>query len=153
DNQEIRRLTAPSRVEWPHFSPDGRFLVARAAHVNHPRIWLWDLDGDSARPSPAWEATKGGGVTDLAFTPDGRQIVSVLQDGEATLSTSATGEALKQLGITVQSDGGSGLAFHPDGRQLAAVGTAGKSLLIVDVETGKTVRTLEPESPLYRLAW
>jgi serine/threonine protein kinase/WD40 repeat protein len=153
DNQGIRRLKASSQVEWPYFSPDGRFLVAREAHAIHPRIWLWDLDGDPGRSSPAWEAT-GGALIVHTFTPDGRQFVVVREDGSATLCSSATGEALKQLGITVRSDpGDQRLAFHPDVRQLAAVGKSGKSLFIVDLETGKTVKTLEPDSPLDHLAW
>jgi WD40 repeat protein len=154
DNQEIRRLEASSQVETPYFSPDGRFLLATEAHPNHPRRLIWDLNGAPIGPSPAWEATKEGTIVDYKFTPDGRQVVLVREDGSATLRASATGKSLKQLGVTVRSDpGGWRLGFHPDGRKLAAVGKGGKSLHIVDIETGMTVKTLEPDSPLVHLAW
>jgi WD40 repeat protein/serine/threonine protein kinase len=156
DNQEIRKLKAPSRVEWPHFSPDGRFLVAD--EQKHPRVWLWDLDGNPPAPSPAWEVSKDGDgdVVSInhAFTPNGRKVVVVRKDGSATLCTSATGEALQQLRVTVRLDPGDWkVAFHPDGRQLAAIGNGGKSLILFDLETARTVKTLEPESPLDCLAW
>jgi serine/threonine protein kinase/WD40 repeat protein len=156
DNQEIRKLRAPSRVEWPHFSPDGRFLVAE--ETKHPRVWLWDLDGNPAGPSPAWEVSKDGDgdVVSInhAFTPDGKKVVVVRKDGSATLCTSATGEVLQQLRVTARLEpGGWKAAFHPDGRQLAAIANGGKSLIIIDLETGKTVKTFEPESRLWLLAW
>jgi serine/threonine protein kinase/WD40 repeat protein len=156
DNQEIRKLKAPSRVEWPHFSPDGRFLVAGEPHAKHPRVWLWDLDGNALRRSPAWEVTKEGDVVSInhAFTLDGKKVVVVRKDGSATLYTSATGEAVQQLRVTVRLDPGDWrVAFHPNGRQLAAMAHGRKSLVIIDLETGKIVKTLEFESSLWFLAW
>jgi serine/threonine protein kinase/WD40 repeat protein len=156
DNQEIRKLKAPSQVEWPHFSPDGRFLVAFETDPKHPRVWLWDLDGNPPRPSPAWEVSKYEDFASIAFTPNGRQVALVRKDGFATLCSSATGEALKQFGVGVAHRldlGDMWVAFHPDGRQLAAVGKNGKSLVIIDFHTGKILKRLEPENVFDHLAW
>jgi hypothetical protein len=154
DNQEIRRLQAAGRAEWPRFSPDGRYLVTEIEHRPRPRLRLWDLDSDAPGPSPAWETTNEGSVVDFAFTANGKQVVVVREAGSVTLCASATGEVLKQLAVEVRGDWGHPrLAFHPDGRKLATIGSEGKSLRFIDLETGESLKTLEPEGRLETMVW
>jgi WD40 repeat protein len=71
----------PTRHGWYALavSPDGR-LLAGGAHAD-PRIHLWDLD--NGRPLAPVEGHQGpqGSVNTLAFSPDGKRLLSCGSDG------------------------------------------------------------------------
>jgi WD40 repeat protein len=54
-------------------SPDGR-LIATGGYTNAPTLWLWDTETGESRSlkHPAGRL----GVSALAFSPDGREVVS-----------------------------------------------------------------------------
>src|SRR5207248_2932778 len=141
---------------------DGRYLLnAGDASVPSPRsfgadklIHVWELPPATARAVPAVdpvaptgfftpEGWKGQGhtgpVRGLAFTPDGKRILSVGGQGDNSLRLrdAATGTEMKL--ISCHSDAVTGVALTPDGRA-ALTCSADGTLALSDLATGRTVR-------------
>ncbi len=113
----------------PAFSPDGRVLAACVGDV----IRLWDMpQGFERSRLPAHEAP----VTSVAYSPDGRYIVTGSEDGTARLWDVATSEPL----VCLETEEGQVLtvAFAPDGRTVAT-GHSDKTIRLWSVPAGKLV--------------
>ncbi|HUF38545.1 MAG TPA: protein kinase [Anaerolineales bacterium] len=106
------------------FNPEGTRLAAAG---QDQLIWVWDvgtwqvvltLSGHEAIEN---YDTAGGlpGIHKVLYSPDGRTLASVGEDGTARLWDARTGELLKTLSIHPTQHGGTGLAFSPDGTLLA----------------------------------
>jgi WD40 repeat protein len=76
------------------------------------------------------------GVEAVAFSPDGRRLASVSQDGTVKVWDVATGQEFLSL------KGHDSVAFSPDGRRLASVGQD-ETVKIWDAATGQEFRTLK----------
>jgi WD40 repeat protein len=76
------RLHHPGQI-WapPVFSPDGRWLATGG--VEDPSIRLWDLKSPNPQNDPRLLQGHGRPVRSLAFSADGRRLVSGAQDGFA----------------------------------------------------------------------
>jgi WD40 repeat protein len=98
------------------FSPDSRVLATGYNTV----VRLWDV---ATRRERAALRGHEGGLTALAFSPDGRRLATASLDGTARLWDVATGRELAALrgheGWVID------LAFSPDGRRLASAGQDG----------------------------
>ncbi len=102
--------------EWyfhsdPVFSPDGKYL---AAALNHQKnvIAVWDVA--TGKKLAALEGhTKL--IRGFAFTPDGRQIVSVSKDKTLRIWDSQTGRQEKRINVDAE---GTAVAVSPDGRRI-----------------------------------
>ncbi|HWE35064.1 MAG TPA: hypothetical protein VG406_00715 [Isosphaeraceae bacterium] len=69
-----------------------------------------------------------GGVTAVAFRPDGRQCAAVGEDGTLKLRSPADGRIVRSLDL---KDGElRGVAFRPDGEVIAVAGMAGRVQLL-----------------------
>jgi WD40 repeat protein/energy-coupling factor transporter ATP-binding protein EcfA2 len=78
-------------------------------------------------------------VSSVAFSPDGRQVVSGSSDGSLILWDVGTGEALR---IFQGHDSNVGsVAFSPDGQQVVSVSL--RTLIVWDVGTGEALRTFQ----------
>jgi WD40 repeat protein len=128
------------------FSPDGR----RLAIVSMPGF---RVSGNAQQPfgtvsiaeaekEPVTFKTFEGHVTDVAFSPDGRNIAIAVADKTAVVVDAQTGkEFLVLKGITgwVRS-----VAYSPDGQRLATAGD--EATRIWDSRTGEVVLTLKGDT-------
>jgi WD40 repeat protein len=121
------------------FSPDGKAL----ATASHDSIHLWDVaTGHKLRQ------LKGHGswnIPDLAFSADGKRLVSGSRDSTVALWDVTTGERLHHF------EGHQGavmcLAFSPDGKRLASGGSEDGTLLVWDVATAKRLHRCPGHDP------
>jgi WD40 repeat protein len=107
-------------------SPDSRMLAVETASGESQ---LWDLE--TSRPIRALEVPAGGSIDGMAWSPDGRFIVS--GGDRVRIWDAATGRCLREL----SDDRSRSVAWSSDGSWIAA---AGSSLIRVwDAETGEPV--------------
>ena len=78
-----------------------------------------------------------GGVSAVAFSPNGRQLATASADSTVRLWNASTGKALRTL---THTDDVNAVAFSPNGTQLAT--TENNTARLWDTSTGKALRTL-----------
>ncbi|MEL6815597.1 MAG: WD40 repeat domain-containing protein, partial [Cyanobacteria bacterium J06598_3] len=123
------------------FSPEGDML---ATGDTNSEIWLWktnlsETSGDINSHISTFQGHENW-VCSVAFSADGKQLVSSSADRTIRVWTVETGECLKTLeghGNWVMS-----VVFSPDGKQLIS-GSADRTIKLWDVETGACLKTLE----------
>jgi WD40 repeat protein len=140
------------------FSADGRLLAAGggynsdAAENDNIRVGLWDLA--TGRPLRTMEGHTGG-ITAIAFSPDGRRLASCSHDSTVRLWETATGMQVRILRVRDDSPGVSGpvgtkglslggvltIAFSPDGK-LLATGSADGTVRFWDPDSGEELHIL-----------
>jgi WD40 repeat protein len=131
------------------FSPDGRRIltsssiiiengVATAMPYNNATIW--DAQTGSKRL-----ILKGhtGAVLPVAFSPDGKRVITGSMDKTAKIWDAATGQELFTL--NGHSDPVFSVAFSPDGRRILT-GSMDKTARVWDAATGRELLTLKGHS-------
>ena len=86
-------------------------------------------------------------VMSVAFSPDGKQVVSGSHDKTVRLWDAATGALLQTL--EAHSDSVNSVAFSPNGKQVVS-GSDDKTVRLWDTATGAPLQTLEGHSHLVR---
>jgi beta-lactamase regulating signal transducer with metallopeptidase domain len=137
-----------SRIESMAVSDDGRLAVVSSGVAWFSGLFwparVFDLtDGRCLRPLPN---ERGSSAEAVGLSPDGKTLA--IKGGEFLyFRDAATGRELRKLKYVPDSGGGRAgtdwLTFTPDGKQ-AAVTLMGDSVQLIDVETGKVVRTFAP---------
>src|SRR5262249_11886058 len=127
----------PGRVKAVAFSPDGKTVATRGTD-NNARVWevpttqhWWPVTPPKPVGSLLWHQ---GEVSAIAFSPDGRRILTGSTDRFARL-WDAPSAKLPGLSLT-NSFPVTAVAFSPDGRT-ALTGTGGGSPEFWDVATGQ----------------
>ena len=113
------------------FSPDGRSVAAVNQAYHNVTILLATTGRDQR-----WPGGIVGDVNDLAFSPDGRYLVTTGPNHVTRLWDFATGQQV----ISITSDAGA-VAFSPDGRSILTA-EADKTARLWNARTGQLVRQL-----------
>jgi WD40 repeat protein/mono/diheme cytochrome c family protein len=133
--RDLRRCIGHTASVWAvAFSPDGTQILSGSKDGT---VRLWEVE-------TARELRKLEGHTDLvtgvAFSPDGLRALSVSLDGEAFLWDLDRATTIKDFAFGGEARYLTNVAFAPDGRRCAIC--SGKSILLVDVRSGKVLRRL-----------
>lgn len=127
-------------------SPDGNTLAT--LRLDSKKVQLWDvLTGQRSRSLARDDKYAGDdNCHDMAFSPDGRTLASVYQEGTIRLWDPVTGSRIKVL-----RGGGDSVAFSPDGKVLAS---SGNPVLFWDVRSGRRLAKLSGKmGPITRNAF
>ena len=140
------------------FSPDGTRLASGSAN-GELIIWnlasgktFFTLQGPTVGSSPLESVQQSYAILSIAYSPDGKHLVSGDSDGFGIIWDAATGEKIFTI---AHEEGISGdayipeaildAAYSPDGRHLALAGDRGTTR-ILDAVTGKELLTLRGHS-------
>ncbi|HLY27920.1 MAG TPA: WD40 repeat domain-containing protein [Aggregatilineales bacterium] len=143
------------RVTSVAFSPDGQFLLT-GSYDGMAR--LWDVNSIDAVNSAnnANGATVPNSIQDLrtfsghtgavmsvAFSPDGKEVLTGSADGTARLWDASSGQSLRTF--SGHTDWVHSVAFSPDGKYLLT-GSSDRTARLWDASTGQAIRTFTGHS-------
>jgi len=145
--KELRRFEG--HTDWVvsvAFSPDGRQVLTGSGFLgifgesrdNTARLWDVTTGQEFRRFEGHTEA-----VWSVAFSPDGRQVLTGSGDKTARLWDAATGKELRRF--EGHTEAVWSVAFSPDGRQVLT-GSWDKTARLWDVATGQELRRFEGHS-------
>jgi WD40 repeat protein len=109
-------------------SPDGSVLVTAAGWEEDTRLW----DAHTGERLATLEGAKEGGVTDAAFSADGRFLVTSSGLGKVRLWDGRTGRPLATVSDRVTTPGATG--FVGDGHRIALIGETGDQTTVLVAE-------------------
>jgi serine/threonine protein kinase len=134
-DSEIARLPKPAVApEWLgiKFSGDGRYLVIGYAIPRRPQeVFRWELkDG---KPTAKLRLEQASAA--FAIAPDDRHVAAECMDGSIGIYDLSSGQLQNRVAQVRNLEL---IVFHPDGRKLGFCAKGSRSLVVLDLETGKS---------------
>jgi serine/threonine protein kinase/WD40 repeat protein/tetratricopeptide (TPR) repeat protein len=146
DDQDIARFHARGDrdILLFGFSPDGRYLVTQ--QDPDAAVTVWDIETGVVAVNVPGAARRG-----VRFTPDSLRIAMAPKDDAVHLYELATGRNIARWPVRAPGD----VAFSWDGTRIAVISVAEPrdSCLILDVESGRLVRSIPLVSGSNGVAW
>jgi len=128
----LRTLTGHAERVWSVvYSPDGT-RIASAGIINDETIRIWDAE--SGRELKKWSS---GSVGALAYSPDGKRIVSGSFEDNTVKIWDAQSGRLQQT-LTGIGNITCSIAFSPDGKQMVT-GHENSTVCLWDISAGKAI--------------
>ena len=137
----VARMTHGDGVSAVAFSPDGRYVVSGGCDKRDEnyrciegtaRVWETATGREVAR------MTHDDSVTAVAFSPDGRYVVSESGDGTARVWEAASGREVARL---PHDDRVTAVAFSPDGRYVVS-GSEDNTARVWEAASGREIARL-----------
>jgi RNA polymerase sigma factor (sigma-70 family) len=151
----LATLTGHTKVSSLAFAPDGKTL---AVGDETNTIRLWDVAGRKVTARLVGEKTQGqlrgvgDAITGLAFTPEGKTLVSTGDYGDGTIRVWDVDTGKERRRIRSQFGDTKSLALAPDGKTVAVSGMS-CTIRLWDITTGKEVdRELGSQGAVYKVA-
>ncbi len=120
------------------FSPDGKIFAYTESSIrssSRSNLFFWNLETEE----PSFQGEIEGFITSLAFSSDGKRIVSASRDGTVRIWNALSGkEILKLDSETVKLFA----AFSPDGKQIVVDNLKKEIVQIWDTATGEEILSL-----------
>jgi RNA polymerase sigma factor (sigma-70 family) len=135
--KEVRKIKGQQTFNAA-ITPDGKTIVLLAGQP--PQLQTWDPTGDGTLR--ALDGPEGTGVARMAFSPDGRSMITADYLRALRLWDLASAKAVRSLregSAEARLNPGAGgdiLAFSPDGKTLAVPAPEG-AVALIEVATGK----------------
>jgi Tol biopolymer transport system component len=114
-------------------SPDGKFAFCGIGGNENYSATLWNV-----KTGKATKHFKGHGVSVVAFSPDGKYILTGSRDYTLTLWDVSTGREIRTF--EGHSDWVDAVAFSPDGRYVVS---AGEDVRVWDISSGMEIRAFK----------
>jgi WD40 repeat protein len=145
-DEETSSKTKPSAAAFAQLSPDKKTLAIVAGSDNYDvsnRLWIMDLESGSIRTSITFDK-KYGEVSEARFSGTAPELIVTTSQGQLLFVDAATGNVARDLDLKSGDRTyfeGFDVSRHGD---LAAVTMNDDLIRLVDLDSGKIVRTMKP---------
>ncbi len=135
------------RLEDFLFGPQGRLLGEKTVSGSGAECRVWDVD----RRTIIFKAPATTDLGGIGFSPDGRRIAIVGADRALGIWDIARGILVRSMVTDPVPD--RVVCFHPNGRQVAIFRAFAPVVHVLDIETGKSIRTYSHPGGVCAAAW